>query len=275
MNEIVINNYRRLKPAILFLPASIIGLIVLFLYFQNALSVSSYVQIQKGYFYFINSELSQFPMIEYNITQLGDALIFLSFLTILITYTPKVWECLISALIISAILSFCLKEIFTIPRPATIFDNNSFSIIGETLKGYASLPSGHSITTFTVLTVLLFSFIPKKLIFTILWCSLIIIVGVIIVSTRVGVGAHHPLDTIIGSNIGCFSGISGIFVSRKYKIWDWINHKKYYPIFILLFLVGIFVLISKIVEKPLIIFYFALISLIISLYVITKAYFKK
>ncbi|WP_293893319.1 phosphatase PAP2 family protein [Flavobacterium sp.] len=275
MNTNVIDNYSKIKPSLFFLPLSFLITIVLFLYSQNALSVDKYIQIQKNYFYFLNSKLSQFPNTIYNLTQLGDALIFLSFLTIFIVYAPKIWESLLSASLVSAIFSRVLKDLFHVPRPAEAFDRNSFVIIGKTLPGFSSLPSGHSITVFTILTVLLFAFMPKKLNYKILWSFLIIIAGLILVFTRVGVGAHHPLDVITGSIIGYICGLTGIFISRKYKIWSWINNEKYYPIFILLFLICCIVLINKIINENLIIFYLSLISLIVSLYKIIYVYAKK
>ena len=259
----------------LLFPLCIIILITLFLYWQNALNVNSYVQFQKDYFYYINSKLSRYDSFEHNLTQFGDILVPFSLLSIFIIYAPKIWESMASGLLVSVILSSSLKKIFSVPRPAIAFEKDSFVIIGEPLIGYNSLPSGHSITAFTILAVLWFLFMPKKQIYRVLWFVLMIIVGLIIVSTRVGVGAHYPLDTIVGSTIGFFSGIAGILISRKYKIWSWINNKKSYPIFILLFILNIFVLINKIKIYPLMVFYLSIISLIISLYVVTKIYFKK
>lgn len=137
------------------------------------------------------------------------------------------------------------------------------------------MPSGHSITIFTILTVLLFSFMPKKLKLKIPWIFLIITTGLIIAFTRVGVGAHHPIDVILGSIIGYISGLLGIFISQKYRIWNWINNKKYYPIFILLFLICCVSLIFRIINENLVIFYLAFISLAVSLYKITAVYVKK
>ena len=171
--------------------------------------------------------------------------------------------------------SSVLKDLFLIPRPAAAFDNNSFVIVGRALPGHSSLPSGHSITIFTVLTILLFAFMPKKLNRKILWSFLIIIIGLILVFTRVGVGAHHPLDVIVGGLVGYISGLIGIFFNQKYKIWSWINTKKSYPFFIVLFLVCSIIVITKIINENLIIYYLSLISLIVSLYQITYAYFKK
>lgn len=275
MNTNIIDNYSKLKPSLFFLPLFFLIAIVLFLYNQNALSADKYIEIQKNCFFFLNSKLSQFPTILFNLTQVGDALISLSFLTIFIVYAPKIWESLLSASIVSAIFSGVLKDIFAIPRPAAAFDNNSFVIIGKTLSGHSSLPSGHSITVFTILTVLLFAFMPKKLNYKILCIIFSIIAGLILVVTRVGVGAHYPLDVIVGSIIGYISGLAGIFINQKYKIWTWINNKKYYPIFIFLFLICCILLINRIINEDLIIYYLSLISLIFSLYKITCVYVEK
>ncbi|MEO5593516.1 MAG: phosphatase PAP2 family protein [Chitinophagaceae bacterium] len=275
MNTNVINNYSKLKPSLFFLPIFLLLTIVLFLYHQDSLNALNYIQIQKDSFFFINYNLGQFPNIQYNITQLGDASILFSFLSIFIVYAPKIWESLISASLVSLIFSSVLKNIFSVPRPAVVFDNNTFVIIGKTAVGSASLPSGHSITVFTTLTVLLFAFIPKKLNYKILWSFFIIITGLIIAFTRVGIGAHYPLDVIIGSIIGYISGLTGIFINQKYKIWTWINNKKYYPIFILLMLICCISLIIKIIDENLLIFYLALISLFFPFYKIIYVFVKK
>ena len=275
LNEKVIANFSKLKLSLFILPLFLLSVIVLFLYSQDALSVEKYVAIQKNCFYFLNSKLSQFPNIIYNLTQIGDALIFLSLLTLFILYAPKIWEALLSASIVSAVFSSVLKDLFLVPRPAAAFDNSSFVIIGRALPGHSSLPSGHSITIFTVLTVLLFAFMPKKLNYKILWSFLITSIGLVLVFTRVGVGAHHPLDVIVGGIVGYISGLIGIFFNQKYKIWSWINTKKSYPFFIVLFLVCSIIVITKIINENLIIYYLSLISLIVSLYQITYVYFKK
>lgn len=269
MNKYIINNYSRLKPSLFFLPVFFLAAIVLFLYNRNALNTDQYIQIQKDSFYFINHHLGHYPSFEYNLTQMGDALIFLSFLSVLIVYTPKLWEALLSGLLVSLLFSCLLKKIFSVPRPAAAFNNDTFFIVGKTLCGHNSLPSGHSIVIFTVLTVLLFAFMPQDLKFKFLWTFALIIIGLILAFTRVGVGAHYPIDVIVGGIIGHISGLLGIFISRKYKIFKWINDKKYYPIFVVLFLICGVCLINKIINEDLIIFYLAFTSLAISLYKIT------
>ncbi|GJQ07020.1 hypothetical protein CAPN010_11780 [Capnocytophaga cynodegmi] len=278
MNDYITDNYKKVSFYLLLLPIFIIGAIIGLLYSQNALNVMGYVNIQKNVFYFLNGKLSQFPILEDNLTQIGDAFIGMSLLSILIIYTPKMWEALLSASLVSLVFSKTFKEIFDIPRPATIFDNDSFNIIGETLVGYSSLPSGHSITTFTLLTVCMFAFAPKKRTYRYLWFVCLILLGLLIAFTRVGVGVHHPFDVIIGSTFGFTSGLLGIFITRKYRIWTWIANRKFYPIFILIFLGCLIVIITKIIDKNLFVFYLTLLSLIVSLFIITKSYvqnFKK
>lgn len=275
MNTNVTNNYSKLKLSLFIVPTLFLIAIVVFLYKQNALNVDGYVQIQKDCFFFLNSKLSQFPVIVANLTEFGNEVVLLSFLSIFLIRVPKIWECFLSASLVSCIFSISLKRIFGMPRPSMVFENDSFVIIGKKLTGYSSLPSGHSITVFTLLTVLLYAFMPKRLNYKILWFIFMIGAGLVLILTRVGVGAHYPLDTIIGATIGYISGLLGIFINEKYKIWTWISNKKYYPIFMLLFLVCCVCLTSRALTEGLIIFYLSLITLTISLFKIINVYVKK
>ncbi|MBL7734907.1 MAG: phosphatase PAP2 family protein [Chitinophagaceae bacterium] len=272
MNTNIIIKFSKLKISLFFLPFFLLTAIVLFLYNYHALSVNEYIQIQKDSFLFINHNWAQYPNLQFNLTQLGDCLILMCFLGIFIAYAPKIWESLLPGLLVSALFSSSLKNIFKVPRPAAALDNDSFVIIGKKLTGFNSLPSGHSITVFTILAVLLFAFMPPKLKYKIAWSLFIVIAGLVIASTRVGVGAHYPIDVTTGCIIGYISGLAGIFISRKYRIFAWVNSKKYYPLFILLLLVFCVVIIDKIIGQHLIIFYLSLISLIVSLYKIISVY---
>jgi len=270
-----INNYSGLRLSLFLLPIFLLTSLVIFLYSQDALSTDGYIQIQKDSFFFLNGKLGQYPSLEYNLTQLGNALIFSSFLGIFLVYAPKIWEALVSGSLVSFILSCLLKETFGVPRPAAVFDNSRFIIVGKTLSGHNSLPSGHCITIFTVLTVLLFGLMPQERKFKILWFFLVIMVGLFLAFTRVGVGAHYPLDVLTGCIVGYISGLAGIFISREYRIWNWFGDRKYYPFFMLLFLIFGGVIIHKIVNENLIIFYLSLIGLAVSLYKIITVYVKK
>ncbi len=275
MNTKVINNYTRLKPSLFLIPIVLLILIGFFLYYKNALNVENYIGIQKNLFLYLNHNLGRFPVLQYNLTQLGDASISFSFLIVLIVFTPKLWESLFSASLVSLIFSFILKNLFKVPRPATFLKSDDFIIIGKKAIGFASLPSGHSMTAFATITVLLFAFMPKNKINKIMWIILLILFGFSIAFSRVGVGAHYPLDVTIGSIIGFTAGLLGIFISQKYKICNWMNTKKCYPLFMVFIIVCSVTIILKLINENLIVYYFALISLFVSLYKISYAYIKK
>ena len=266
LDNYVENNFKIISFKSFFAPLFLLVAISAFLYANNGFCIDNYIQIQKELFFSLNIILSQFPKVQLNITQLGDVMIFLPFISILIIYCPKFWQSLLTSLILSAIFSNFLKKMFAVPRPAAIFDNSSFVIIGEKLSGYTSLPSGHSIATFTILTLFILAFTPKNTSFKIYWRLFILVFGLIIVSSRIAVGAHYPLDVIIGCCIGSISSIFGVLLTRKYNTWSYISNTKYNQIFILLLSIWAIFLIIKIVKLNLIIFYISLSFLILTIY---------
>lgn len=276
MNNTITANYSKVRASLLYFPFGVIITIISLLYLNDGLSANSYVNIQKDIFFFLNNKLSQFPNLQNNITELGNILISFSILSIFILYFPKMWEVLFSASLISLIFSMSFKNLLDIPRPATIFNTNDFTIIGEPAVGYSSCPSGHSISIFTTLIVILLAIIPiyKSLTTKILIQLSFITIGLFFAFSRVAVGAHHPLDVLLGCSIGYISAVLGIIINEKYPIWRWISNTKYYPIIILLLIICLVLMIIKITEQQLIIYYLASINLIISLYLITKTYAK-
>ncbi|ERJ60933.1 phosphatase PAP2 family protein [Sphingobacterium paucimobilis] len=274
MKSTVNKNILKIRLSYFFLPVLLLMAVFGFLFYSRALLHSEYIELQKELFLYGNAELSVYPVLMDNLTQLGDALILLSFLTILFVIAPKCWECFINALLISALFTAILKPLFAIPRPAA-FLQEKFTIIGPKLVGSNSFPSGHSITVFTILGVILFAFMPQRIILKILWCLFICVLGAILISTRIGVGAHYPLDVLVGSIFGYLSALIGIVVTQKFNLWTWIDKVKLYPIFMLLFTVSTVIIIFKILDTNLFIFYLALFSLLISLFVITRIYVQK
>jgi membrane-associated phospholipid phosphatase len=271
----VIDNFTKIKLKFLFFPFLFLLLILFTLYSENAFTVEEYINFQKDYFFYLNKKLAVFPNLQFNLTQLGDVLIFFPFVSISILFTPKLWRSLLISGLISLVFSATFKKIFAVPRPAAIFDNESFTIIGKTLTGSTSLPSGHTIATFIVITIVLLAFMPKKAVSKILWTLLVLALGYVIAFSRVGVGAHYPFDVLIGSVLGCVSAILGIIINNNINWGSRLKNKKYYPIYLLLLFIWIVVIASKIWEYNLIVFYLSILSLVITMSLMLKVYVKK
>ncbi len=161
-----LNSWHLLPPMIILLS------VFLFIFSKNGNYIEEYIGVQKELFFYLNDKLSSFPRVEYNLTQLGDVLIVFPLLMIFIRYAPKLWEALLVSSLLSLVVSAGLKKLFSVPRPARFFGEDSFTIIGRTLTGHNSCPSGHSITAFIIITLLLFAFMPRHKVYTVSFLKL-------------------------------------------------------------------------------------------------------
>lgn len=196
---------------------------------KGEISHYNYSHTQTELFISINAWLSSWPVLWANLSELGDAFVLFPLLSFLILCHPRMWASLFGAIPLGALLSIGGKKLLAVPRPAAVLDPDTFEVIGHALKGHNSLPSGHTITVFACMTVILFMLIPsprglKQYAFLI---TGFIITGLIAFS-RVAVGAHWPLDIFAGAFCGTLAGMSGIFLSHNYqRWWHWLNVEKY------------------------------------------------
>lgn len=273
INKKINSNFSKVTPYRLIFPLSIIGMVVLFLYFNSALNHRGYIDIQDELFLYLNEKLSVFPYLQTNLTLFGDALILLSLVCVLFPFTPKIWEALIPSSLFSLLFSQIPKMILAVPRPAASL-KQEFYIIGEKLTGHNSCPSGHSITIISIISVLFIGFYPKEFRTKIFYTSTLVMVGISVAITRIGVGAHYPLDVFLGCILGYICSILGILFTQKFSLFRWISNPKFLPIFITLFIICAGLLIHRIIHENLIVYYFPLISLGISLFIIIQKYVR-
>ncbi len=103
-----------------------------------------------------------------------------------------------------------LKLTLELPRPASVLDPTSFHILGNPLTSL-TMPSGHTLTAFALITAIYFStpFEKRKP----LLCLFLfpITAGI----ARIAVGAHWPADVMAGAAIGILGGLIGTHLCRN------------------------------------------------------------
>lgn len=188
---------------------------------------STYYEIQINLFIWLNHLLSDWPWFWSNITEIGNAFVFIPLVSYLLIRQPQAWAALFGAVPLSSIFSIVGKYLTAVPRPAAVLPHDQFHILGKVLASHNSFPSGHSITAFAVLTIVVLSHcavttgITRRLVFT----GGFLIAGLIAIS-RIAVGAHWPLDVLAGGILGIIGGISGLILAQRYRLWwAWIESR--------------------------------------------------
>ena len=232
-----------------------------------------YPQINKDIFIAINALWQHSPTLAHNLTQLGDASVLFAFLLCFVLIAPKFWEGLIAGSLFSLVITHFLKAIYAMPRPARAFGENAFNIIGEKLMGANSLPSGHTTTIFTTLCVLLIAFMPRNFKWRLPFIVGIVLLGAFVGLSRVGVGAHYPLDVLAGALLGCVCGVFGVLVASKTRIFAWVDSRLGLLAFALFSAICVVMVLKFINKYNLFILYLALFSALYYLFAILRTFF--
>jgi membrane-associated phospholipid phosphatase len=117
-------------------------------------------------------------------------------------------------------LSRLPKAMVDSPRPAAVLDAASMHLEGQALLGHNSFPSGHSITAFMLVSVLLLSLPGRLRPATAAAAAAIVAFGVAVALSRLGVGAHWPSDVIAGAGLGLLAGVSGSTLAQRWPLPD-------------------------------------------------------
>ncbi|MDH4190519.1 MAG: phosphatase PAP2 family protein [Betaproteobacteria bacterium] len=125
-------------------------------------------------------------------------------------------------LVLATAVSQSVKEIVAALRPAAVLPAESLHILGKTLKYYA-FPSGHTVTAFAGMCLLLPA-IPASW----RWSALALATAIGI--SRIGMGAHWPIDVAAGAFVGIVAGMMGwrtaFWLEQKRlaenRLWQWV-----------------------------------------------------
>ena len=160
-------------------------------------------------FYFINNDLAN-PFFDAIMPHLSDCggfvtLLVLCILAILVLrYYKKekyleIAKMCLYALVLSGIIAACLKLTYHSPRPFTVLEHVRQLVVPTEPN---SFPSGHSSSSMSVVTVLVWCLRDNKILIT-----LLIAFALLVAFSRVYVGVHYPFDVFVGARVGVVSGV--------------------------------------------------------------------
>lgn len=160
-------------------------------------------------FYFINNNMANpvFDMIMPPLSDVGGfaTLLAICILVILVLkYYKKekyleIAKMCLYALVLSGIIAACLKLTFHSPRPFTVLDHVRQLVIPTEPN---SFPSGHTSSSMSVVTVLVWMLRENRILITIL-----IAFALLVAFSRIYVGVHYPFDVLVGAIVGVVSGV--------------------------------------------------------------------
>ena len=212
-------------------------------------SRENYWKIQLEWFARVNQFLLPQRTFFENITQLGDALILMPIISFLIIWKPQVWAGFFGVIPLGAFLSIGGKYWAAMPRPGAVLDPAIYTAVGG-LNNYNSLPSGHTLSIFAMMTVFILVLIPtpQNKIHLSLW-GLGMLVAAFIGISRVAVGVHWPLDIVAGAALGYLAGVSGVILTQRYsRWWRWLEAKEYQFVFGIIILAWSFGLFKRVIR---------------------------
>ena len=147
-------------------------------------------------------------------TFLGDGIMFgVLFLIFAFINRRMMWVYLVSGILTLITTHFFKKIIFKgVPRPAGDFGIENLHLVEGVKMAFAnSFPSGHTITAFTIATILCLHL--RKCNSQYVWLSLAIIAGV----SRVYLSQHYWVDIFVGSFVGIILGFISMGLFYKIK----------------------------------------------------------
>ncbi len=167
------------------------------------------------------------------LTLLGNGLVAVMLVAPFLHRAPWVPAAALLAALPGGLFSRLGKILAARPRPAAVLDPSQFHIQGTVLSGHSSFPSGHSITIFLLVTVVLLGTGPARpggtaapaagssLFAATAWPALALFaLGLVVATSRVLVGAHWPSDTLGGAALGIVAGVLGTWCCRRWPWWQ-------------------------------------------------------
>ena len=163
----------------------------------------------------------------------------------LLLLAPRLLTAALCGGAIAGIISRVLKHTLEMPRPPSVLDPASFFILGKPLTSL-SMPSGHTLTAFAILTAFYFALDAHKR-GAYRW---LFVVATLAGIARIAVGAHWPADVCAGASIGILSGVAGARLTQGIPARALLPQSWLMRIISAAGLVGVFILLTTTIDFP-------------------------
>jgi len=153
-------------------------------------------QLNASWFSLWNGAGAHLPAAVWaNLTLVADTLFAVAAILMVASYHPRLLGQSLLLLLLGGLFVHLIKQGLNVPRPPAVLDADSFRLIGPALKN-ESFPSGHAFTAMSAATLIALNLKHVTL------SALVIIIGGLAAVSRAMVGAHWPLDILVGSGSG-------------------------------------------------------------------------
>ena len=142
----------------------------------------------------------------------------------LLALQPRLIAALLLLVPIAGLVIRVSKWLAESPRPAAVLSPEQIEIVGQVLRAY-SLPSGHAITVFGLAAVLVVG-APRSWAWqAIAWTS--VLLACLVSLSRIAVGAHWPLDVLVGGALGWLCGVLAVDCTGRVRLWRkvWVRRR--------------------------------------------------
>lgn len=145
-----------------------------------------------------------------SVTVFGDGIFLLVLVLLFACRNIRFHWTVLFASLLSAVVINLSKDYFAMPRPPAVLDAETFTLIGRAYQS-RSFPSGHSATAF-LLASICFCY-TKNISLKVVFIGLAVLAAL----SRVLVGVHWPMDTLVGGAMGIVLGVSAVVITAKWQ----------------------------------------------------------
>ncbi|MDR2688517.1 MAG: phosphatase PAP2 family protein [Azoarcus sp.] len=161
------------------------------------------------------------------ITDLGSAQCIFALAAPLLNWRPRWVAAMILAAAPAAGLAYAIKKFVGEARPAAVLPPDEIHIVGKILTGNSSFPSGHTMTAFVFVGVVVLC-VRRP------WAWFMLLPAMLVAFSRIAVGAHWPVDLCAGAACGWLMAALGVWWSARWRFWEKASGLRILALFILL-----------------------------------------